>query len=254
MKNTGTPPTTSDKLKALAKLLRLKSLEDYESIIEPDLPFEENLLRLFDAERERRLEGLYANRIKAAGFTDIESIHDFRFEPDIYPNLKQKEFSWLLSCEYVPRREGAVLMGSSGVGKTHLATAVGIEAIRKGLKVLFRRADRLITEMVEAKSEKRLTDLTDKIQNVDLFILDELGIQSYAAQEAGLLYRVINDRYKKKSTIITTNLKFSEWGAFIEDEKITKAIIDRIIEHSRILNMNGSESYRVKNALNKKKL
>ncbi|MDR2457747.1 MAG: IS21-like element helper ATPase IstB [Clostridiales Family XIII bacterium] len=237
-----------------SKKIYCYSFFEYKSFVDENLPFDENFLNLLKAEYERKINQLYGTRIKKAGFPLIKSIHDFEYSQTIYPRFKPEEFSWLVSCEYIPRLEGAVLLGSSGLGKTHLAIAVGIEAVKMNYKVIFRRADTLLTEMIEAKDDKKLTELTTKLQNVDLFILDELGIQSYSKEEAGLLYRIINERYERKSTIITTNLNFSEWGRFIDDDKITKALIDRIINHSRILNMNGSESFRVKNALNKKKL
>ncbi|MDR2458157.1 MAG: IS21-like element helper ATPase IstB, partial [Clostridiales Family XIII bacterium] len=236
----------------LAKSLYLEAFAEFEQYYVEGEPLEITLLKILKAQVQIRYDKLCATRIKNAGFPMLKTVHEFDFSPKIYPNVKEGQFSWLLSCEYIKDRQGAVLVGSSGLGKTHLAIAVGIEAINKGYRVLFRRADTLLTEMLEAKNNKILLDLSKKIENADLLILDELGIQSYSKEESGLLYRTINERYEKKSVILTTNLHFSEWGSFIPDEKISKATIDRIINHSRIINMNGSKSYRFTHTLDKK--
>jgi DNA replication protein DnaC len=139
-----------------------------------------------------------------------------------------------------------VAIGNCGTGKTHIGVALGIEAIHKGYTVRFKRASDLVNQLNEAVSDKNMSKYLKVLNTCDLLIVDELGYLTFDIQSANLLFQVFAARYEVKSTIVTTNLEFSKWIKFLgNDEDMTSALVERLIEKSTILNMNG-KGYRFK--------
>lgn len=175
--------------------------------------------------------------LKQAGFPTQKRFDDLILEklPDdgrtVIPVLKQLEF--------VEKKKNVVLIGNSGTGKTHLAIATGIYACEHNVKVLFRTAAELVNELIEAKQEGRFSLLIRQMKKVDLLILDELGYITFDVQGAELLFHLLATRYETLSTIITTNLPFSEWVRLFHDKALTAALLDRITHKAIVLNMNG---------------
>jgi DNA replication protein DnaC len=130
-------------------------------------------------------------------------------------------------------------------GKTHLMSAIGMEAIRKGYSVRFRRACDLVTQLSEAKSEKHLSSMLNSLNKCQLLVLDELGYLTLDQKSSNLLFQVLAGRYEVRSTIVTSNLEFSKWPDFIGDPIMATALVGRLVQRSTILNMNG-ECYRIK--------
>ncbi len=135
------------------------------------------------------------------------------------------------------------MLGNSGTGKTHLATAMGIQACEKGYNVLFKTSAKLVNELKEARDERQLTKYAKIFEKYDMVILDELGYISFDTEGSELLFQYIAMRHETKSTVITTNLIFSDWIKTFHDTALTMALLDRITHNAIILNMNG-ESYR----------
>ena len=135
------------------------------------------------------------------------------------------------------------MIGNSGSGKTHIAISIGIKACERGLKVIFKTAAGLINELKEAKSQKQLLRFQKTWANVSVVIIDELGYLSFDLEGAELLFEYLALRYEQRSTIITSNLIFSEWIKIFKDQALTMALLDRITQNALILNMNGP-SYR----------
>jgi len=133
-------------------------------------------------------------------------------------------------------------------GKTHLAIALGLEAIRRGFTVRFKRASDLVNQMSEAQNERQLSRYIKTLNTCHLLICDELGYLNFDLQGASLLFQVFAARYEVSSTMVTTNLEFSKWPAFLgNDLAMSTALVDRLIHRAVILNMNG-KSYRLKDA------
>jgi DNA replication protein DnaC len=181
--------------------------------------------------------------LKQAGFPTQKRFDDLILER--LPEDGRSAISALKGLEFVEKKRNVVLVGNSGTGKTHLAIATGVSACEQNVKVLFRTAAGLVNELIEAKQEGRFSLMIRQMKKVDLLILDELGYITFDVQGAELLFHLLATRYETLSTIITTNLPFSEWVRLFHDKALTAALLDRFTHKAIVLNMNGS-SFRKK--------
>ncbi len=243
--------STHDKIVSLAKALKLPAFSDYKSYLKDGSSTEEILYHLLYAENAIKEQNKYKYRIKNAAFPVIKTLDTFVFDDGRLPDLKKETVMELATCDFINRKQNVVAVGNSGTGKSHLVTALGIEAISKGYTVKFRRASDLVTQMTEAVSEKHLSQFIKNVNACDVLIIDELGYLSFDAAGASLLFQIFAARYETKSTIVTSNLEFSKWVTFLgKDEHMTAALIGRLIHLSIILNMNGQD-YRLQNRTKK---
>ncbi len=229
----------------LAHKMKWPVFENYKKHIKVKSSFEENLLTLLRLENEQRDKDLVRRRIKQAGFPIIKTLDTFEFNQTMLPHLKQEQVLELALCEFIKNRTNVVAIGNSGTGKTHIVTALGMEAIRKGYSVRFRRACDLVTQLAEAQSEKHLSRMLKTLHQCQVLIVDELGYMTLEQKNANLLFQVLAGRYEVRSTIVTSNLEFSKWPEFIGDRIMATALVDRLVHRSAVLNMNG-EGYRLK--------
>lgn len=154
----------------------------------------------------------------------------------------------LLSLDFVGRAQDLVFYGKTGRGKTHLATALGMSAIDRGMNVRFLPTAELVLQLGRAKREGTLETMLKDIAKADLIILDEFGYVPFDVDGARLLYQVIAGSYERRSIIFTTNIEFSEWGTIFADDKLAASIIDRIVHHGRLIEFTG-QSHRISQAL-----
>jgi DNA replication protein DnaC len=157
----------------------------------------------------------------------------------------------LAQCDYLDKAENIILAGNSGTGKSHIATAIGMEACAQGKRVGFYTASELVNILLEATAEYRLSRVEHKLQTLDLLIVDELGYLALDEKGVKLLFNVFNNRYERKSTLVTTNLPFEQWESIFHDKAMTVALVDRLTHHCHIIEMNG-DSYRFKQSLKEK--
>lgn len=141
--------------------------------------------------------------------------------------------------------DSILFIGNSGVGKSHLAISIALEAIQKEYSCHFVLSNELISKLERAHKRGTLESMLKKYSNYDLLIIDEIGYLPFNKDGANLFFQLINRRYEKKSTIITTNSPLSQWAEIFQNKKLTNAIIDRLIHHSKIIQINGP-SYRMK--------
>ncbi len=213
---------------------------------EDNLPYEEFLLSLAGmevAERERKAIG---RRIKEAGFPAEKDFPEFDF--GAVPKLNKKRVLDLAKCEFAEKRESIVCLGPAGVGKTHLAIALGREACRRGKRVKFFTATGLATAYAEAREERHVQRLESYIQRRHLIIVDELGYAPLGQGAAENLFGFFSLCYERTSVLVTTNLPFSEWPQVFGDERLAGALIDRLTHRVHIVEIQG-ESYRLKDSL-----
>ena len=209
------------------------------------------LARLVEMEMIDRERRLVERRIRQARFPVVKQLESFDFKA--IPSLNKMLVLDLARGDYIERRENAILLGPSGVGKTHIALALGLAACQKGLAVRFTTASQLVHEMIEARDEKRLLRLQDQLAKANLLIVDELGYVPLSQSGSELLFDVFSRRYENGATIVTSNLPFQEWTSVFASERLTGALLDRITHHVHILEMNG-ESYRLKQSRSRRRL
>ena len=203
------------------------------------------LLQLCELElidRERRASD---RRLNAAKFPTYKTLDTFDFT--CQPSLNKVLISELLRGEYIDKRENILLVGNSGTGKTHVATALGIAACGQGKRVRFFQVTELITQLMEAREDRELTRLKKQLSKLDLLILDELGYVPASKVGAELLFDVISTAYERFSVIVTTNLPFENWTEVLGSERLTGAALDRLTHRCHILEAAG-ESYRLQDA------
>jgi len=201
------------------------------------------LLRLIELELIERERRTVERRIRTARFPAVKSLDTFDFMA--IPGLNKMLVHELARCEYILRRENIIALGNSGTGKTHVALALGLAACQKGFSVTFTTASALVSQLMEARDDRRLLKLQRDLQAVKLLIIDELGYVPLSPTGAELLFETFSQRYERGSTIVTSNLPFEDWTSVMGSERLTGALLDRLTHHVSILTMNG-DSYRLK--------
>ena len=200
------------------------------------------LLQLELAHRELNRKNLY---LRQAGFDVKKTFAGYGFEAIQIPSTITIDA--LKLAQFVSQKENLILYGAVGTGKTHLATAIGVEACNQSQKVKFYRTAALVNELVDAKINGNLRRFLKSLEKLDLLICDEWGYIPLDKEGAQLLFQVVADCYEKHSVIITTNLEFGKWNNIFYDERLTSAIIDRLIHHSHLLMFTG-QSYRLQHS------
>jgi len=235
---------SAETIEMYTKQLRMPTFNRYEDVVRQlgsDKSYQKFLLELLKMEVSSRAENNQKRKLKAAKFPFFKTIDEldmgrFQFIDEAFINQ-------LASCDFINKRQNLVMIGNTGNGKTHLSIAIGIKACLQGMNVKFYTAANLSNELVEAQEYKKLIKLEKQLANVDLLIIDELSYLTFNRHQSELLFKVVSDRAEKRSVIVSTNLKFSEWTTMFESVTMVSALIDRLTFRSHVLNMNG-ESYR----------
>jgi DNA replication protein DnaC len=201
------------------------------------------LLRLVEAEAIDRERRSAERRVKAARFPVLKTLDTFDFQAQ--PSLNQALVRELIRGEYIDRSENVLLVGNSGTGKTHLATALAFAACQQGRRVRFFTVTGLVTHLLERREERDLERFHKRLDRLHLLVLDELGYVPFSKAGAELLFEVVSRTYERTSLIVTTNLPFEQWTEVMGSERLTGALLDRLTHHVHILQANG-ESYRLK--------
>jgi DNA replication protein DnaC len=212
--------------------------------------FAHYLLRLTELELAARSANAVQARIRHAGFPVAKDFDTFDFSA--VPALNKPKVLELARGEWLEQRYNCCLIGNSGTGKTHIATALGLAACRQGKRVGFVTAAALATQLEEAQKRYQLERLLSQLDRLELLICDELGYLSFSRGGAELLFQVFADRYERRSLLVTSNLAFSEWHQVFQGERMTAALLDRLTHRCHIFEMNG-ESFRFRESMKSKK-
>ena len=194
---------------------------------------------------QRERKRVEANR-KRAGFPLLKRLEEFDYQSQT--TITKRQVNALLDFRFIEQRENLVFIGPPGVGKTHLATGIGLKAIDHGYKVLFTTALGLVETLELAELKGELKSKINALLKFDLLILDELGYLPMNKQGMYNLFQLVHAMYEYRSLLITTNKDFTAWGEFFADDNVAVPIVDRIIHHSHIF-MLGGESYRLRQKL-----
>jgi DNA replication protein DnaC len=199
------------------------------------------LLALAEQEVNQRQLNMLQQRLKNARFPVIKELADFDFS--CLPMLNKAQILDLARGEYIQQKQGLILIGNPGLGKTHLALGLAAAACREGRRVRFWTAAGLVNELIQAQDEHRLHRFIASALKLDLVILDELGFIPFSQNGAQALFTFCSELYERLALIITTNLKFADWVQVFGDERLTAALLDRLTHHAHIIELLG-ESYR----------
>jgi DNA replication protein len=228
----------SQPLETLCKQLRINGVYEYFRDCQPDNEVLETHMALaLQTELDKRRVNRQIKALRQAGFPTKKLFEDL--DLNLLPKDGRDAIPALKSLGFLKEQRNVILIGNSGTGKTHLAIATGMLACDNEYRVSFRTAAALINEMVEARGQNRLSVYLRQFKKIDLLILDELGYVSFDQAGAELLFQLLATRYETMSTIITSNLSFSEWVRIFHDKTLTAAILDRVTHRAVILNMNG---------------
>lgn len=193
---------------------------------------------------EKKRNNVIIHSVKMAGFPRITTLQEFDFS--YQPTINESQINDFASLRFLEKKENIIFYGNSGVGKTHLATAIGVIAARNRDSTYFIKCSQLMNDLHKAHLEGKINEKLKKLGSYKLLIIDELGYLPINKEDSKLFFQLIDRRYEKFSTIITTNINFSQWDEIFGDAIIANAIIDRILHHSHVVTIKG-KSYRLKN-------
>ena len=231
-----------EELDQLLKNLHLKRVrttldEELKRADKEHLPFAETLTRLLRAEWQAKQEQALTWRIERARLPEQWSIESFPFK--LQTGVDQRQIKTLAQLDFVGRAENIVFVGPTGVGKTGLASALLLKALQRGHRGLFIRAQDLFDEMYASLADRSSRKLLDRLARVDLLVVDEMGYLNLRPEQTNVFFRLMEERYNRKSTIITTNLGYDDWHSFLGNKALVDALLSRLRQRCHTIRIEG---------------
>jgi len=228
------------KLSGMLQTLDLRTAQALERQLSPV----EFLVLLLDDELERRSQQHLVHSLALSGCDSLKTLAQFDFLAA--PGVNRTLIQDLATCAFIPRHENILLCGPTGVGKSHLANAVAIEALKRDFRVISKPTHRLLNDLHAARASGTHARLLARLLRCDLLVLDDFGLQALSAQAVQDLYEIITERYERGSLIITSNRAFDEWAEVFNNDLLASAALDRLTHHTHTLTIRG-DSFRQRN-------
>jgi DNA replication protein DnaC len=214
-----------------------------EQAIREKLSYQEFLEILINDELMNRTNNGNQRRMQQAKFPQIKTMEEFNF--NYQPSINRQTIYHLGACEFIRKKENIAFIGPPGTGKTHLAISIGAKAVVQGYSVIFITLNDMLEDLYMSRADNSFAQRLKKYTQCDLLIIDELGLKKLNQTSVDDFYEVIAKRYEQRSTIITSNKTFEEWGRILFDPVLATAILDRFVHHCNFIVING-ESYRMR--------
>lgn len=211
---------------------------------EEEIPHIEFLQRMVQDEIERREAKKLANRIRGACFEEEKTLEGFDFS--FNPKIRKSHISELSTCLFVEKKEHVLIYGPAGVGKTHIAQALGHHACRKGFEVLYAKTTKLLRGLLASRADQSWEKRIRRYIKPDVLILDDFGLSAFTSVQAEDIYKLIGERHLKSSIIITSNRPPQDWMALFPDPVVANSALDRLAHNAHHIMIDSGESYRKK--------
>jgi len=202
-----------------------------------DIAHEELIVRLLRAQWHYRQETALAWRIKRARLPEHWTLESFPFAKQ--PGISRRQIRGFAELDFVAKAENLVFIGATGVGKTGLATGLLLKALQNGYRCLFVRAQDLFDEMYASLADRSSRKLLDRLIRVDLLLVDELGYINVRPEQSNIFFKLLEERYRRKPTLITTNLDYDEWANFLGNKALVDALLSRLRHRCHTIRIDG---------------
>jgi DNA replication protein DnaC len=232
----------TDEIAQLLKVLRLTRIaetldDELKNADQNDLGYQELIARLLRAQWHRNQETALAWRINRARLPETWTLESFPWKRQ--PGVSQKQIRGFAALDFVGRAENIVFIGPTGVGKTGLASGLLLKALQNGHRGLFVRAQDLFDEMYASLADRSSRKLVDRLARVDVLVVDEMGYLNLRPEQTNIFFKLMEERYRRRATIITTNLKYDEWHNFLGNKALVDALLSRLRHQCHTVDIDG---------------
>ena len=232
----------TEELEQLLKNLRLKRMleivdEQTRAAEKEEISYTEFLVRLLRPEWHSRQQQSLEARIKRARLPELWTLETFPYAKQ--PGVNRRQIRTFAELDFIPKAENIVFIGKTGVGKTGLASGILLKALENGYRGQFIRAQDLFDEMYASLADRATRSLVKRLAGIDLLVVDELGYLTIRPEQSNIFFKLLDERYGRKATIITTNLEYDSWHEFLGNKKMVDALLSRLRHHCLTIRIDG---------------